>query len=177
MVMLEFTRRRGEWCRWRFFWRRVAAGVSYLCQGSGCAWASGCKRRESTSDDHDSLLLIIFTLISVTLSLIFSFFSSNLFIRAFPCVAVPLLFESWKERGKESARGKDHESEGGWGWGELALGQIGSQLSVRPFITYLWLCAHLRCRANIQNFYYYFAYCHGHCYHNSYWLMFLLMLQ
>lgn len=24
----------------------------------------------------------------------------------------------------------------------LAMGQIGSQLSVRPFITYLWLCVH-----------------------------------
>lgn len=63
-----------------------------------------------------------------------------------------------RKRERERARG---ESEG------RQTGQTGSQLSVRPFITYLWLCAHLHCRPRIQNYYYCFAYCCVWCHHNQ----------
>lgn len=144
------------------------AGVSYLCHGSGCSGVS-CARMFSTSGHLRSLLL--FSLYSVTRSLLFSSYPVTLFIKAFLCAAAPssLLAESWKEIRKEGARGESEwVRERGRVVG-LAMGQIGSQLSVRPFITYLWLCAHLRCRTHIQNYYYCVAYCQMWCYSNWYW--------
>lgn len=114
MVMLELGGE-GWWYGWGFGetgggGRGLAAGVSHLCQGSGCSGVSSCMRRHSATAARQSalalpILVISFSLFSVTLSLFFFFFTplffhshplSTLLVLPFLCVAAPppLLFES-----------------------------------------------------------------------------------
>lgn len=130
----------------------LAAGVSYLCQGSGCSGVSSCMRRHSTSEPLHSLFLIVslspFCYPLTSFLLFRSHPLSTLLVIPFLCVAAPSSLKAERKEGKRESEGeREHES----GGGGLTMGQIGSQLSVRPFITYLWLCAHLHCRAHIQN--------------------------
>lgn len=82
------------------------AGVSYLCHGSVCSEVP--RARTHSTSEHLRYMLPFFFLFSVTRSLFFSSYPFTLFIRAFLCVAAPssLLAESWKEIGKERARGR-----------------------------------------------------------------------
>lgn len=70
------------------------------------------------------------------------------------CVVAPSSQKAERKEGKSEQGGEIMRARG-----RLAMGQIGSQLSVRPFITHLWLCAHLHRRVHIQNYYCCLAYC------------------
>ena len=72
---------------------------------------------------------------------------STLLVLPFLCVTAPSSVKADRGEGGRARGGREHESRGG---GPLIVGQIRSRLSVRPFITYLWLCAHLHRRAQIQ---------------------------
>lgn len=138
----------------------LAAGVSHLCQGAAVA-VYLLIQLHAGARALNFLLFFPFSFLSP--SPLFLFFPSHPQSQRSSttslCGSPPPLHSLWKLKlGRERASG----------WEGLTVGQIGSWLSLRPFTTYLWMCAHLHCRTHIQNCYYCSVYFCVSCYHNLY---------